>query len=150
VFDIFLTCQLVEEPDRGFKAVYGQIQIGDFCETFVASLACWDQIQYAQHWASAVSRIMEGQERSALVTSFLEPSLSHHLVWWPMYRDRDVVYIQNQLLFFDQLAQPFSSKHLWDFVGERRQWSDDDQKISEWALPIQSMEAYLLRKKSKN
>lgn len=145
MFDIFLTDEVVEDLDPGAKAVYGKIQIGDFYETFVASLISWDCVQYERHWSSAIHRILEGHERSALITSFVEPPLSRRLVWWPMYREGNRVYFQNQLLFFDRLDQPFSAEHFWGFVGQRHQRSDDSQQISEWALPIKAMEAYLRR-----
>jgi hypothetical protein len=150
MFDIFLTDEVVEELDPGVKAVYGKIQIGDFSETFDTSLISWDRVQYERHWSSAIHRILEGHERSALITSFVEPPLSRHLVWWPMYRDGDTVYFQNQLLFFDQLDQPFSAGHFWDFIGQRHQRSDDSQRISEWVLPIMAVEVYLRRNANKS
>ena len=145
MFDIFLTNEVVDELDPDVKAVYGKIQIGDFSETLIASLVSWDRMQYERHWASAIRRILEGQERSALITSFVQPPLSRHLVWWPMFRDCETVHVRQQLLFFDQLAQPFSVEDPWDFIGERIHSSSDGSKISEWTLPIEDMEAYLRR-----
>lgn len=148
MFEIGLTDQTVEELDPGVDAVYGQIRIGDFQETFIASLDCWKPDQYEQHWISAVRRIVHSEERSALITSYVEPSVSQYLVWWPLYRVGENVHIQNQLLFFNQLGRPFSAEHFWDSVGERRHCSDDGRKISEWILPVKDVKMYLRRKES--
>jgi hypothetical protein len=146
MFDICLTDEVVDELDHNVKAVYGKIQIGDFSETWVASLVSWDRTQYERHWAFAIHRILEGQKRSALITSFVQPPLSRYLVWWPMFRDNETVYIHQQLLFFDQLAQPFSAEDPWASIGERVHLSPDGSNISEWTLPIKDMEGYLRRK----
>jgi len=150
VFDIFLTDKPVEDLDPGVEAVYGQIRLGDFQESFVADVVLWKPSQYLQHWRSAVRRIVEGEERSALITSFLEPSLSRYLVWWPLYRDGQNVRIQNQLRFFDQLRRPFSLERYWDSVDQRRQISDNGEKISEWIVPVEDMKAYLTHLKTQD
>jgi hypothetical protein len=37
-----------------------------------------------------------------------DPSVANFIVWWPMYRVDETVFIQNQLLFLDQLASSFN------------------------------------------
>jgi CdiI N-terminal domain len=106
MFDIYLTDQSVPEGDPGAHALYGKIRIGDHSETFIANLLFWNRKQYEEHWLMAVKRVVEGADRSALVTSYNEPSPvpDEFLNWWPLYRDREAAYIQNQMLFFDQLG----------------------------------------------
>jgi hypothetical protein len=118
------------------KDVYGRILIGDFSERFVASLADWSPADYETHWLESARRILSGQVRSAFVTSFVGPDKAPNLTWWPSYRVGDVVYVQNQLLFYQQLQQPFTPDRLYECVKERETVSEDGEEISEWEMPL--------------
>ena len=70
MFDIFLTKEVIPEAGPGVVALYGKICIGDYQETFIASLYSWNEAMYLQHWESALRRLVEGETKSA----------THHLV----------------------------------------------------------------------
>jgi hypothetical protein len=146
MFEIFLTDELVPETDLGVAAVYGRIHVGQFSETFVTSLVSWDRRQYEQHWADSLGRLLSGADRSALITSFVTPQLSDHLVWWPLYREGDAVHVQNQLLFYDQLGAPFFPSSPWSSVGERNTVNAEGRRISEWQTDVNSIRAFLERR----
>jgi hypothetical protein len=148
VFDIYLTGEKVaEENDPDFKAVWGEILIGEFRESFVASVVSWDAVQYIKQWESALRKIVTGSAPSVLITSYVEPSLSSgsYLGWWPLYRKGDSVYIQNQLralyrkggfiyiqnelLSSDPLDRPFFLERPWESVKEREIMSEEGSKI---------------------
>jgi hypothetical protein len=153
MFDISLTDELVTEPvsegATGSEAVYGRIRIGDYQETFITSLSFWNRPQYERHWATALQRIVGGKDRSALITSCVEPPLDvtsdDFLVWWPLYRDGDTGYVQNQLLFFKQLSSPFSLDRAWESVRERQVVNVEGSQISEWITNVQNIRDYLNR-----
>jgi CdiI N-terminal domain len=145
MFDISLTDESVSELEAGVMAVYGQIRVGDFSETFVASLDSWNRDRYERHWKGAIAKIVDGSDRSALITSYVEPIHSTHLMWWPLYREKNSVYLQNPMLFYDQLKKPFSAEAPWDSVRERQTVSPEGKGISEWATDFDSLREFLQR-----
>jgi hypothetical protein len=40
------------------------------------------------------------------MTSMTDPRTSNFLVYWPMYREGEDVYIQNAIIFLDEIAGP--------------------------------------------
>jgi hypothetical protein len=141
MFDIYLTDETVPKSDG--NAVYGKIQIEGYAETFVASLVGWTPAQYRQHWREACERVTcEGKE-SALISSYVEPSWSEFLMWWPLYPDGDVVYVRNELLIYAQQRVPFSIEEPWGSIRQRRTLNDEGLKISEWETTVPSIREFL-------
>jgi hypothetical protein len=149
MFDIHLTNELVAETEPGIKAIYGKIYLGDSYETFTASLASWSPGDYERHWEAALRRIASGAGQSALITSYVGSSLEDFLIWWPLYRERDTIYIQNQMLSLDQLSNPFSTERPWESLRERQTTNSEGLQISEWATSIQSIQECLEAMQSK-
>jgi hypothetical protein len=148
MFHISLTDESVHELDPGVTAVYGEIKIGDFSHKFIACLDSWNRDRYERHWRAAIAKIVGGSDRSALITSYVEPIHSSHLMWWPLYREKNSVYFQNHMLFYDQLEEPFSVERPWDSVRERRTVNPEGKRISEWVMHIDSLSEFLQRTKS--
>jgi hypothetical protein len=152
-FDIYLTDEIVlHEDDQsaietfpGVKDFHGRIQIGDYTETFMTCLVSWDRNLYRRHWILALRRLLEGGTKSALITSYVEPALADYLIWWPLYRAGTTVYVQNQMLFYNQLLKPFSSENPWESVPERRTLNDEGSRISEWTTDVSSVQECLGR-----
>jgi hypothetical protein len=149
MFDIRLSSDAPAGPDDGVSAVYGRLQIGEFQETFVASLSHWCQSQYLQQWREAAQRLIDGEAKSAFVTSFVPPSHALHFVWWPCYLSDETVYVQNQLRFYEQLPSPFDVDSLYDYIEDRKTVSaDDGALISEWQMPLEWLRDFLRRSHS--
>jgi len=154
MFEILLTDEQVTEPASGTstkaESVYGNIHVEDYRETFITDLSYWNRAEYEQHWITALQRLLGNATQSALITSIVpppkEPTDEDFLVWWPLYRERDFVYVQNQLLFFRQLSRPFSPERPWDSVGPRRTVNPEGLEISEWTTTIESIRSCLSRK----
>jgi hypothetical protein len=148
MFKIFTTDDLAPESEKdGVRVAYGKIVISDFQETFAASLAFWTRDDYDRHWRKALEKLISGADRSALITDYVEPPAypysGGYLFWWPLYRDGDTVYVQSQILFFDQLSQPFSPENPWDSVRDRQVVNGDGQNISEWATTVGDIQYFL-------
>src|SRR5689334_3650690 len=147
MFDIFLTEELVTEPasegTTNTESVYGSICIEDYRDTFITDLSVWNRTQYEQQWIAAVQRLLANATHSVLITSYvpppIQPTPEDFLVWWPLYREGDVVYVQNQLLFFRQLPNPFFPGRPWDSVGPRQIVNAEGFEISEWTTTIESV-----------
>jgi hypothetical protein len=88
-----------------------------------------------------------GADRSALITDYVDPPAYPYsggcLFWWRLYRDGDTVYVQNHILFFEQLSQPFSAECPWNSVRDRRVFNEDGQKVSEWPTTIEEIKYFL-------
>jgi hypothetical protein len=143
MFEISLTSELIGGLDPGVTAVYGKITIGDFSEMIYVGLVSWSREQYENLWKAAVARIVAEADRSALIVSYIEPPLSHYAMLWPMYREGEIVHVQNRMLFFDQLSVPFSIDRPWDSLQERETTGPEGQPISEWLTSIDSLCEFL-------
>jgi hypothetical protein len=132
--------------DEGEPLVYGNLQIGDFRETFVASLLDWTPEAYRQQWREAAERLVNGESKSAFVTSFAPPTDAGHFEWWPCYGVYEIVYVQNQFRFYEQLASSFHLDSLYDYVADRKTVSEaDGAPISEWQIPLHWIRDFLIR-----
>lgn len=150
MFSIITTDERLPESEADVVPVFcGEIVIGNFRETFVGSLVFWSLEEYDFHWRKALERLIAVGDRSALITDYVEPPAypysGGHIIWWPLYRDGDAVYVQNQLLFFAHLSQPFSPERPWDSVRDRRVVNEDGQKISEWVTTAEDIRHFLSR-----
>lgn len=143
MFDIYLTNEVVPELGPDSFAVYGKIIAADMSDTFIASLIIWNAEQYLRQWKGALKRIVAGESKSALVVSYADPSMAEFLIWWPLYREGDAVYLQNQILLFDQLKSPWRPDMLEDYVPDRRATNDGGAMISEWTVQLRDIQGWL-------
>jgi hypothetical protein len=109
----------------------GEICFGDLDESFESSLHSWSREQYEASWREAIATVLRG-EKAALITEFSLPSENNRLWWWPLYPDGDTVYIQQHILFFQQLEHSFDPIKPFASLGKRKTHDEDGNKISEW------------------
>ena len=128
--------------DRRTPAASGVLVLGDASEQFIASLYQWSKEDYQRQWRPAVDVLLHGKDKAALITEYLGPEGSRHLVWWPMYLVGEKVFLQNHLLFYDQLPGPFSVKNAFSFLHNRRTTTGEGEPISEWSVGLSEMEAF--------
>jgi hypothetical protein len=135
-FDIRLSTDVLNEEGEA-PALWGRIQIGSFIEDFIAYLCDWTPEQYRRQWLEAAERLVNGESKSAFVTMFVSPKNGGHFVWWPCYRVGEIVYLQNHLRFYEQIASPFAVESLYEYVSDRKTVSDNNvTPISEWEVPL--------------
>ena len=120
---------------------FGELVLGEFKENFVASLYQWNKVDYETQWRDAIKALIEGS-KSALIVEYVSPEFSSKLEWWPMYRMENVVYIQNHLLFYDQLTRPFTLENMFSFVKDRVTVNEDGNRISEWSVKLSDVEDF--------
>ena len=53
-----------------------------------------------------------------------------------LYREGDLVYLQNQMLFPEQLAKALDSRSITKLVGPRKVVTEEGERISEWQTTI--------------
>jgi hypothetical protein len=128
---------------HGDSMAPGALKLGDFQEDFLASLSYWNPAAYRSQWQEASERLVEGKDRPALITSMHDPRTANFIVWWPLYRDGDSVHVHNQILFLDELVQPFDESDLYRAVPPRETKTDEGDPISEWTVRLSNIEEFL-------
>lgn len=131
------------EGNSGFAETSGRIVIGDFTEIFEVPLGFWDESDYRRSWRQAF-QVLNANPRatSCLMTAMTDPANSNFLVSWPMYREDEDVYIQNALIFLDQIEETFDPEVPWDSVRPRHTINEDGNKISEWTTSMDSLREF--------
>jgi hypothetical protein len=141
MFAIELQSQRKAE-DGGSEAL-GRIVIGNFAETFRAPLGFWNESDYRRSWRQAFQVLNANPHTtSCLMTSMTDPDNSNFLVCWPMYREGEDVYIQNAILFLEEIKETFDPAAPWNCVGPRRGVDEDGNKISEWITSMDSLREF--------
>jgi len=136
--------ELLHEPGSDVESrTLGVITIGSYVERFFAATEYWDIPRYGYHWRQAITRIIQGSVRSALITSMYDPAVANFIYWWPMYRIGDTVKFQNHILFLNELKTPFDPTDPYRFVPERMIINNDGEKISEWSASMSDLERFL-------
>jgi hypothetical protein len=125
----------------------GFIQIGNFKEEFCIAMEPWSPGTYEKQWREGLERILDGEAKSAIVTSFTLPSdppcPSDHYVWWPLYSNGEIVYVHNQLKFYEHLDADFDESKLYEYIDERTTVTEDGDQISEWHMPKEWIRKFL-------
>jgi len=76
------------------------------------------------------------------MTSMTDPENSNFLTCWPMYREGEDVYVQNAIIFLDEIEGAFDPATPWDYVGPRHEIDEDGNKISEWTTSMGSLREF--------
>lgn len=138
----------LEEPlshpydDKTTPAARGILMLGAAREYFLASLYHWSKKDYEKQWHHAIKTLLDGRNKAALITTYGSPEVATHLEWWPMYVRDCTVFIQDHLLFYDQLAEPFSVQNAFSFLRDRQTTNEHGKKISEWKVELFEVEAF--------
>src|SRR3954452_19436956 len=109
--------QFLDEPlsypyeDRTSPAARGVLVLGAAREYFLSSLYEWSKECYESQWRHAIKTLLLKNGKAALITTYGSSGHATHLEWWPMYVVEDAVFVQDQLLFYDQLTEPFSTQN---------------------------------------
>lgn len=117
----------------------GNIQIGSFNEEFQASLSYWSRENYQTQWMDAVYKLINGEDKVALITSMYPPKTANFIIWWMMYRIGENVHVQNQVLFLDELDKDFEEENVYQFIPERETVTEDGDVISEWIISLKDI-----------
>lgn len=125
---------------EGDTVVPGLLKINNFSEKFHASLSYWDRDRYLLQWKEALDRIKYGEKNSAVITTMYDPSTANFIFWWVLYLLGNKVYIQNHVLFLEELKCPFNEADLYSFIPERETKTEEGESISEWVVEIEDIQ----------
>ncbi|UJW28738.1 hypothetical protein L3Q67_26105 [Saccharothrix sp. AJ9571] len=139
-----LPVRTVDDTDP--QASIGRVRINDFSEKFQVDLSFWGADDYRRSWRNAFAAIDSASDGIAcFLTSVTDPAKSNFVTCWPLYREGDVVYIQNTVLFLENLRDIFDLEYPWRSLDPRATTDEDGNKISEWAADLNDMRAFFER-----
>jgi len=121
----------------------GRLVIGDYEEGFESSISFWSVQDYERSWRVSLERILRLASTSCLITSMYDPANANFLVWWPLYREGDLVYIQNQILFLVDIRDDFNPTNPYNHVPKRQVVNSDGDPISEWTASIRDIQSWV-------
>lgn len=111
----------------------GRIRVGGFTETFPMDLSFWTVDEYCRSWDGSLRKLDEiDNSTSCLIASITDPETSNFISCWPMYREGEEVYVQNSIIFLDELDEQFNPQEPWRYVEPRSSVDEDGNRISEW------------------
>jgi hypothetical protein len=110
----------------------GNIQIGNWSESFFASASFWSEMMYFSQWKNSLDSILNGANTTALITSMRDPKTASFITWWTLHRfDREVV-IHHQLFFVQDSFRHLHVSEWVNFISPYYKTDEDGQLISEW------------------
>jgi len=123
----------------------GAIRLGEHREYFESVIGFWGAQDYMKIWDAGLRRLLRGASISCLATSVIQPSNAKFVEVSPLYREESDVYVQNCLLFLDQLADEFDPTAPWESVSPRSVVDEDGVRISEWLVSTADIGEFLER-----
>ena len=136
----------IVDNERCYRA---SIKIGNFCERFNLPLDVWGANDYRQQWREGITRLLDGELLTCLVTEMRDPKTSHCIGTWPMYAENDKVIFHNQILVCSRsFIRRFKETNIYDFLSPRETNSEDGMPISEWSIKRSALEEFLRSLKS--
>lgn len=101
------------------------------------NLEYWSGSDYRSSWLKAIDMLEESESStSCLVVSLADPESSAFAFCWPLYREGEVVFVQNSMILFEELSDPFEMDRPWLSVQPRNVVDEDGNRISEWSTSM--------------
>lgn len=140
-FDIAFTGETAAE-DR--SVAVGMIRLGGRREFFRAVVGFWTIEENQESWVAMLRRLVAGAKISCLLTSVSNPAEAEFFTAWPLYRYGDDVYVQNHLVFADELDHDFDPDAPWESIEPHRRIDEDGDRISEWRIIRADIEQFVV------
>ena len=143
MFDISFLGTEPELQEEGWYGLTGRVSIGEYRESFLASLEVWSREQYEAQWLEAAARLVAGEERSAFFTSAFQS-------WWAMWRQGALVHVHEELIVPQRFATlgptPDLTRAPYQLLGPYAAVGQDGEPISEWQFSLDDVREYLRRR----
>jgi CdiI N-terminal domain len=121
----------------------GTLRLGEQNEYFESVLGFWGTDEYEEIWTAGLRRLIVGASTSCLATSITYPPNTNFVEVWPLYREESDVYVQNHLIFLEQLSHELDPAAPWESVSPRSVVNEDGERISEWRVSIDDIGEFL-------
>jgi hypothetical protein len=127
--------------------IEGEIQIGEFRETFDSCVDHWTRRDYEEQWKDGVRRIVEGgQKTSGLVVDVANLGTGHGTVtWWPLQCEGRTILAQQHIFPLGRASRSFDVNMLYSRAEQRMidRTRPGDTPPSQWRIEVQELKAFL-------
>jgi len=121
------------------RTANAEILIDKYSEKVEVPLQYWKRERYREQWRGAIARIASGHTTACLITAMYDPRAANFIMWWPMWRQGERVFIQNQILFMDKIRTAFNEMEPHRSIPARAVVDEDGAKVSEWSVDIKDI-----------
>ncbi|WP_140419990.1 hypothetical protein [Achromobacter denitrificans] len=136
-FGISLKGEVLKEFDE--TVLRGEVEIDGYKESFFAPVGYWSKDDYLRSWKQSLAEGLQNGRHSALLTSMRDPGVSNFLFYWVVFIEGEDAYIQNSVLFLDELSVPFVPDNVNIYIPERAEINEDGMIISQWKVGVSSI-----------
>ena len=143
-FDISFVAQ-DEARESPVGTAIGVISIGSYRERFIAPTDYWTPEDYRESWLNALRVVLGSEGKAALITSLRDPIARGIVRWWPVYRVRAEIVLQEQLLMLADLTPAFDISQPFRHVLPFSETDDEGTQLSSWRTSVTAVENYLKR-----
>lgn len=127
----------------GTSGGIGRIRAGRLFERFSMSFGRWEPADYRRSWQDSFNVLLSSTSAvSCLVSSMHDPETSNFIACWPLYREGDVVHVQNRMLLLEQLEHPFDARAPWLSMSPRATVGQGGDRISEWDVSFEAVRQF--------
>jgi hypothetical protein len=117
----------------------GEVEINGYTENFFSPIAFWSRKEYLNSWKESLRRGLREGGHAVLVTSMREPEASNFIFYWIVFIEGEQAYIQNRILFLDEISGSFDPDKINSYVSQRAEFNEDGLKISQWKVGVSSI-----------
>lgn len=121
----------------------GEIEIDGYTESFFASTEYWSRNEYISSWKKSLKRGLREGDHAVLVTSMRDPEASNFIFYWVIFIEGEQAYIQNRILFLEEMSEPFDPEKISSYVSRRTEFNEDGLEISQWKTDMTSIVDFL-------
>jgi hypothetical protein len=133
-FDIVVGEKTIEQ--NGEPVNRGEFLLCGCKEEFALPVSYWSRYDYFKNWKRMVADGLGSQANSAIVTSMRDPRYMNFINLWAFYYGGENVYVQNKILFMDEIEGRFNPNRMNSYLGERITLNEDGVRISEWVVKL--------------
>ena len=120
-----------------------EITIGSYSESLMILVDYWTLDDYKRQWKEGIERL-KTHDQSCLVVLVQDPKKAEVIMWWPLYKENDTIYIQNHLLIDEYYEKDignniFTPDNCYQFIPARSLAYEDGGRPSEWKVKLDQL-----------
>ncbi|NGT12866.1 hypothetical protein [Achromobacter insolitus] len=147
-FSISLNEKIVRRFDE--PVLQGEIDLDGYKENFLAPVGFWSRADYLESWKKSLDHAIRDRGHAVLATSMRNPDICNFVFCWVVYMEKEQAYVQNRILFLDELTTPFVPSEINSYISERETVNEDGLEISEWRVDVSSVVSFFEALKKNN
>lgn len=136
-FSISLKDEVLRKFDG--RVLCGEIEIDGYTESFFAPVDFWSKADYLESWKKSLAQGLRNRQHAVLMTSMHDPDICNFISYWVIYLEGKQAYIQNAVLFLEELHAPFVPDNINSYISKREEINEDGVEISQWKVDVSSV-----------